>query len=176
MLILLWILASPLSIWAMIFSISCSSLQRSQNTAAGDKRRKSLQILRSLVWLWDQLFKNAITRIFHDFLWSFSLNFSGDVLDIVPPPLLVCFDELVKVALVPDGKTLKWRSDTYKLKSGTEYFVSSVWIVKGPACTCCSRFSFSSSSSSVRASASSILACSSFWIWAEFGNSGLRGT
>lgn len=35
MLILLWILASPLSIWAMIFSISCSSLQRSQNTAGG---------------------------------------------------------------------------------------------------------------------------------------------
>ena len=33
MLILLWILASPLSIWAMIFSMSCSSLHRSQNTA-----------------------------------------------------------------------------------------------------------------------------------------------
>lgn len=39
MLILLWILASPLSIWAMIFSISCSSLQRSQNTAGGTSTR-----------------------------------------------------------------------------------------------------------------------------------------
>uniref|UniRef100_A0A0E9QXP7 Secreted protein n=1 Tax=Anguilla anguilla TaxID=7936 RepID=A0A0E9QXP7_ANGAN len=33
MLMRLWMRASPLSIWAMIFSMSCSSLHRSQNTA-----------------------------------------------------------------------------------------------------------------------------------------------
>lgn len=60
----------------------------------------------SLVWLWNKLFKNVVTRIFHDFLWSFPLDFSGDVLNIVPPPLLVRFDELVEVTFVPDCKTL----------------------------------------------------------------------
>ncbi len=43
-------------------------------------------------------------------------------------------------------------------------------------CTCVSSFSFSSVSSGVRGSASSIFACSSFWTCAEFGISGLRGT
>lgn len=42
--------------------------------------------------------------------------------------------------------------------------------------TCVSSFSFSSVSSGERGSASSILACSSFWTCAEFGMSGLRGT
>lgn len=49
----------------------------------------------------------AITRIFHNFFWSFPLHLSGDVLDVVSAPLLVGFDELVKVALVPDGKSLQ---------------------------------------------------------------------
>ncbi len=42
--------------------------------------------------------------------------------------------------------------------------------------TCERRFSFSSSSSSLSGSASSILACSSFCIWAELGRSGFLGT
>ncbi len=42
-------------------------------------------------------------------------------------------------------------------------------------CTCVSSFLFSSVSSGVRGSASSIFACSSFWTCAEFGISGLRG-
>lgn len=49
-----------------------------------------------------------LTGIFHDFLWGFALHLSGDVLDVVSPPLLIGFDELVKVTLVPDGEAL-WR-------------------------------------------------------------------
>lgn len=59
MLILLWILASPLSIWAMIFSMSCSSLQRSQNTAGGtNTRRNSLNMQRKSkvsICLWNRV-------------------------------------------------------------------------------------------------------------------------
>lgn len=42
--------------------------------------------------------------------------------------------------------------------------------------TCERRFSFSSSSSSLSGSASSIFACSSFCAWAELGRSGFLGT
>ncbi len=49
MLILLWIRASPLSIWAMIFSMSCSSLHRSQNTAA-HKHNTSHHMLSGYGW------------------------------------------------------------------------------------------------------------------------------
>lgn len=43
-------------------------------------------------------------------------------------------------------------------------------------CTCVRSFSFSSNSSSLRGSASSILSCSSFCACAAFGRSGFRGT
>lgn len=49
----------------------------------------------------------AITRIFHNFFWSFALHLSGNVLDVISAPLLIGFDELVEVALVPDGKSLQ---------------------------------------------------------------------
>lgn len=49
----------------------------------------------------------AVTGIFHNFFGSFPLHLSGDVLDVVSAPLLVGFDELVEVSLVPDGKSLR---------------------------------------------------------------------
>lgn len=47
-----------------------------------------------------------ITGILHDFLRRFTLHLPGDVLDVVASPLLVGFDELVEVALVPNGESL----------------------------------------------------------------------
>ena len=49
----------------------------------------------------------SITGILHHFFWRLALHFSGDVLDVIPPPLLVGLDELVEVPLVPNGETLK---------------------------------------------------------------------
>lgn len=49
----------------------------------------------------------AVTRIFHNFFWSFPLHLPGNVLDVVSAPLLVGFDELVEVTLVPDGESLQ---------------------------------------------------------------------
>lgn len=51
--------------------------------------------------------KSVLTRIFHDFFWSFSLNLSGNVLDVISAPLLIRLDELVEVAFVPNSKSLK---------------------------------------------------------------------
>lgn len=48
----------------------------------------------------------TLTRIFHHFFWGFPLHLSGYVLDVVSAPFLVGFDELVEVALVPDGESL----------------------------------------------------------------------
>lgn len=151
-----------------------------------------------------------LTGIFHDFLWGFALHLSGDVLDVVSPPLLIGFDELVKVTLVPDGEALwrdRWQFVTtlatnaniclyFVVEAIKEYLnwticssISMTWSralwwmsrvfkleVLFQPITCERRFSFSSSSSSDRPSASSILACSSFWCWAALGSSGLRGT
>lgn len=46
------------------------------------------------------------TRIFHDLLWGFAFDLPGDVLDVISSPLLIGLDELVKVTLGPNGKTL----------------------------------------------------------------------
>lgn len=95
----------------MIFSISCSSLQRSQNTADGDNSKKNKQIKIKIITLVEEMVlkkkkRSAVTRIFHHFFRSFPLHLSGDVLDVISAPLLVGFDELVEVALVPDGESL----------------------------------------------------------------------
>lgn len=46
------------------------------------------------------------TRILHDLLWGFALDLPGDVLDVISSPLLIGLDELVKVTLGPNSKTL----------------------------------------------------------------------
>lgn len=58
--------------------------------------------------------KRVVTGVFHDFLWGFSLDFSGDVLNIISSPLLVGFDELVEVTFVPNGESLQSRYRCYK--------------------------------------------------------------
>lgn len=55
---------------------------------------------------------NQLTRIFHDLFWCFALNLSGNVLKVVSAPLLIGLDELVKVTLVPDGKSLPEETQT----------------------------------------------------------------
>lgn len=53
--------------------------------------------------------------IFHNFFLRFSLDFFGDVLDVVAPVLLVQADELVEVALAPVRETLEESKPIYKL-------------------------------------------------------------
>lgn len=45
--------------------------------------------------------------ILHHFLRSFTLHIFTDRLEIVPSILLVCFDELIKISLVPGCETLR---------------------------------------------------------------------
>ncbi len=123
MLILLWIRASPLSIWAMIFSMSCSSLHRSQNTAA-HKHNTSHHMLSGYGWAVRWWTASWHTRIFHDLLRGFALHLTGDVFDVVSSPLLIGLDELIEVTLGPDSKTLRIQDTLTWAATQTSFHVS----------------------------------------------------
>lgn len=109
----------------MIFSISCSSLQRSQNTAGVTNINALINTFTAQTFefpFWLQ--KWAITRILHDFFRSFPLHFSGNVLNVISSPLFVGFDELVEITFVPNSKSLQWRYSCLKYaqsKSNTAF-------------------------------------------------------
>ena len=67
--------------------------------------KSSMGTKKWLFWVLKDFFV-AFTRIFHDLFWGFSLYLPGDVFDVVSSPLLIGFDELVKVTLVPNCEAL----------------------------------------------------------------------
>jgi hypothetical protein len=69
-----WIFTSPRSIWAMMRSMSCSSRQRSQNTA-------------------------LYSAVLYDLFESFAPHLFGDILDVVAPILFVGLEEMVEFTL-----------------------------------------------------------------------------